>query len=382
MAEVQEVQRNRQELKDLLANRVTKISFIGAFIYYTGQLIYSNRRTFVTVARFIFTQIVTFTKFAYRQINPPPQLIPNIVNHPVNIRRMSRTRLQAIGERIVNEPWAEGREIVVNQESNTISLFDLDEEECENQRLPVPLFYDDIPIIPHPYPYQKSDSHPKELNTSVDKVRDGLTREQLQMLKEYFVGIITVDYYLDKHIVITIAPQSYNAGICKAGGTGFWAWGCFVVLLWVAEKQDVEIIHDTDDCESSTSEYIVPGSRVYNENGEYSTVGALLYKRPQISTTAQDYPTVPINVDYFTVSAHSFIKKTYAGIGLNWRCALILPFVSHVAYVGMTRSLFDMVLIKQVLLIRLFVLFHDSVWIYAGKTLWVTYYGTRAARFF
>ena len=134
-----------------------------------------------------------------------------------------------------------------------------------------------------------------------------MTREHLQKLKEYFAGIITVDYYIDKHIVITISRQWYDTGIRKVGGSGFWAWGCFVVLLWVVEKQDVEIIHDIDDRESNLSEGIVPGSRVYNENEEYSTFGALLYKRPQLTTTTQDYPTVFINVDYFCF--RSFFRR-------------------------------------------------------------------------
>lgn len=366
MAEGQEVQRNRQEARELLANRVAQIGLIGTFIFSTGQSIYYNRRMFVDVARFISTPIVTFAKFVYHRINLPPYLIPNIVNYPVNIRRMSHSHLQAIESGIVHEPWAEGREIVVNQETNTISVFDIGDEDCQIQRRPVPLFYDEMPIIPHPYPYRNSDLLPKELNTSLNKVQDGLTRRQLQKFKQYFVGLITVDYYLDKHIAITIARQWYDAGISKVGGPGFWAWGCFVVLLCVVEKQDLEIIHNIEDRESTVSEDIVPGSRVYNENGEYSTVGALLYKRSQFPTTSH-YPTVPINVDYFTVSAHSFIKKIYAGIGMNWRCALILSFVTHVAYIGMMQNLFNMVLIKQVLLIRLFVLFHNSVWIYAKR---------------
>ena len=98
--------------------------------------------------------------------------------------------------------------------------------------------------------------------------------EQLQKLKEYFEGIITVDYYLDKHIVITIARQWYDTGIRKVGRSGFWAWDCFVVLLWVVEKQDVEIIHDIDDCESNILDGIVHGSRFYEESEEYSTFGA------------------------------------------------------------------------------------------------------------
>ena len=221
MAEGQEVQRNRQEARELLANRAAQIGLIGTFIFSTGRSIYYNRRMFVDVARFISTQIVTFAKFVYHHINLPPYLIPNIVNYPVNIRRMSRSRLQAIESGIVHEPWAEGREIVVNQETNTISVFDIGDEDCQIQRHPVPLFYDEIPIIPHPYPYRSSDLLPKELNTSLNKVQDGLTRRQLQKFREYFVGLITVDYYLDKHIAITIPRQWYDAGISKSAGQDF-----------------------------------------------------------------------------------------------------------------------------------------------------------------
>jgi len=348
-------------------------------IYSTGQMIYDNHHTIANVARFIFTQIAalarfvfteifSFTKFVFRHINPPPErTIPDTVDYPISIPRMSHPRLQAIEDRVVNEPWAQGREIVVNQESNTISVFGVHEEDCENQHPPVPLFYDDIPIIPHSCPYRKSDLNPKELNTSLDKVRDGLTQEQLWKLKDYFIGVITVEYYLDKQVVITIAQQWYDTGFFKVGGSEFWAWGCFVVLLCAVEKQDVEIVPDIDNRDSIVSEDIVPGSKVYNENGEYSTVGALLYERSQLSTAAQHYPAGPITVDYFTVSAHSFVKKIYAGIGMNWRCAVVLPFVSQVAYAGMTQSLFNMLLIKQVLLTRLFVLFYDFIWIYAGR---------------
>ena len=48
---------------------------------------------------------------------------------------MSCSRLQAI-EETEWSTWAEGRKIVV---SNTIRVFDIDGEECENQRSPVPI---------------------------------------------------------------------------------------------------------------------------------------------------------------------------------------------------------------------------------------------------
>src|SRR5881394_919064 len=55
-----------------------------------------------------------------------------------------------IKQLIQKEPWTRGRDVVVTRNSNTISLFDFhDKHFCFFPRAPVPLYYKDVPVIPH-----------------------------------------------------------------------------------------------------------------------------------------------------------------------------------------------------------------------------------------
>ena len=92
-----------------------------------------------------------------------------------------------IEQTIHKEPWTVGRRVVINRESNTISLFnDGDSDSSFPGTAAVPLYYQGISIIPHHFcdgggPLLK----PTELSTSfTETTLDGLTDAQIRQIPE------------------------------------------------------------------------------------------------------------------------------------------------------------------------------------------------------
>src|ERR1700737_2354888 len=77
-----------------------------------------------------------------RQDQHEPSHAPHALPSPPRTPRMSSSVKTRIKSDIVNEPWTTGREVVINEESNTISLFDVDDTVSHRSRQrEVPLRY-------------------------------------------------------------------------------------------------------------------------------------------------------------------------------------------------------------------------------------------------
>ena len=193
-----------------------------------------------------------------------------------------------------------------------------------------------------------------------ESVEDGLTGQQLQDLKNYLPGIISVDFFLDRQIVVALRKHSYSKSIRKVGGRTFWAWGCVVILVLLGDNQRMDFICKIKGGYMPPEKEPQPGSNVFNDNGEFSTLGIFLIKDTGI-------PATNTRVENITVSAHSFLKKVSVDIVFNWPCGVVLALVTHIAYVSTKDNLISILVLKQLLLVRLFIVIHDCYWKYLGK---------------
>jgi hypothetical protein len=279
---------------------------------------------------------------------------------------MSLSTAQKLKRTIHGEPWIAGRDFTINEASNTITLSNRHGREALLLRQSdIPLRYHGIPVIPHyfnlfvnPLP-----PRPPELEGRlVSQTADGLSNAQLHQLLSFIPGFIqTIDFYLDRNVLITIKLYSLfkvHEAQLKVGGNSFSAWGCNFIFIWATEGIKIQrqiLVRESQTASNETG----PGSAIHNSAGTKSTFGT--YLRPK---TGAKVP--PLGVDLFTVSAHSFLTKERMGyislcaavalsvrLGVRWTSSEFLP-----------KSI-----MKQFFLIRTGIFIQDCLWKYFGKRL-------------
>lgn len=263
---------------------------------------------------------------------------------------------------IEKEPWTLGRDVVVNRDSNTISLFDIhDDDFCFFPRAPVPLYYQGVPVIPHHFSNAASPLvEPQELSIlSMETHMDGLRSQQIRQLSEYLGYIQTVDFYLDRWVVVTIPRDLYTSALEKVESPYFQAWHCIFRL--VPEPMDQPKLNiNTGKMPLSVP---APGFRVQSDTGVKSTRGALLSRRNQKHSASG--PTI----GFFTVSRHSFTEKRVIDLKPSFLSAAVLDAVLHLADAVANEAIFPWQLYQQLFLIKAGVIVQEYLWIFGGRRL-------------
>jgi hypothetical protein len=148
--------------------------------------------------------------------------------------RMAKHVYDLVEKEIRQQPWAKERTVRVNEETNTISLFLVEDAGIEETSpVKIPLFFHAIPVIPHDYGEFSPDVCPIELDTpDMSPSILGLLKSQLYSLYRFLAGIEHVDFYADREVVVTIADAFYGLAIARLESHAFRALkrNCFVVL--------------------------------------------------------------------------------------------------------------------------------------------------------
>ena len=215
--------------------------------------------------------------------------------------------------------WAKGRNVVVNENSNTISVFNMDERGHDSAIEDIPLTYQGVSVIPHPFPNVIPSICPPMLNmpTRTQQLPDRLTTEQIHRFRDYFPGMVSLDYFLDRHIIVKLTKSSYQLAVKKVGGVCFLAWGCTVFLMmtpqFARKTENRVLIEPTPSC--------IPGSNIYNVDNCFSSLGVFLKPLPRTDLKE-------IKIEHFTVSAHSFLSKKPIGdwLSKDFRNSHSLPY--------------------------------------------------------
>jgi hypothetical protein len=255
------------------------------------------------------------------------------------------------------EEWAKGREVVVNEETNTISVFATDKPGNEDTTGVIPLTYQDVCVIPHPFANFKPAICPAELNGPTKKVPNGLSDDQIRRFRDYFPGMESLEYFLDQQVVIKLPISSYQDAIAKVGAAVFMAWGCTVVLLCLSSpalEDDIKTRPPMDPSESC-----VPGSNIFNLEHFFSTLGVFLKPMPRTSEKE-------IEVEHFTVSAHSFTAKKSLDLGFHMSSLLLIPLVTYLARTAVHHGILPFLLVQQYLLVRIIIVVMYIIWKFFG----------------
>ena len=138
------------------------------------------------------------------------------------------------------------------------------------------------------------------------------------------------------------------------GGFSFVAFGCVFVL------QAAQAVGEESDrfrerlTTVATAKYgenqsmykgLYPGCNVFNADGARSTLGVFLVPGP-------DYPTSAYSLEYFTVSAHSFLRKRKLGFNVSWSTIVAVPIIARMVYSSISKRLFDLAICRQYLIAR------------------------------
>ena|SRR5579859_4017464 len=269
-----------------------------------------------------------------------------------------------IEQAIHKEPWTVGRRVIINRESSTISLFDEgDRHTSFSCKTAIPLYYQGIPIIPHHF---YSDATPlltpTELSTSsTETTLDGLADAQIRQLMAY-IGphLKTIDFFLDRRVVVTVPLASYPKVMCQIGSPFFKAWDCIFRLVPSPEDDPRLWIHRTN---LNPLNLTAPEFDIQGASGVRSTMGALLCSR-----TEKQFASNPA-IRFFTVSRQSFRFKRDIGIHLDFLSMIVLGVVSYLAYTGAEQAVLPLHLHQQLILTRCGIILQDSLWMYAGRRL-------------
>lgn len=249
--------------------------------------------------------------------------------------------------------WTRGRDVVVNAESNTISVYeDLESTSEESDLETIPLFFHDIPIIPHSFPRPSPSTAPPEFATE-EPMLDGLSNEQIKVLRETLPGLERIEFYLDRIVVLTVREKFANVSLEKTGAMCFAAFGC-VSILAVVNRTLGHRHEGVAKNEAISTRSIFPGSKVYNSVHAYSTLGAFL-------VPGSKYPSSEYLLEFFTVSAHSFLRKRSFDFGFTWPTLLAGPVVAYLALRYKSLDLFGISISAQYLFTRLWIEVYDIV---------------------
>lgn len=273
---------------------------------------------------------------------------------------MSQALAQKISKDIQKEPWVQGREVVVNRDTNTISVFVTDQLEQIDKEGVIPLMYREVCIIPHPFANFEPSLFPAELNVPTEQLSNGLSDDQVRRFYNYFPGLESLMYFLDKRVIIKVPNSMYRPAVEKVGGTYFKAWA-FIVLLQYTSSTNLE-----DEVKThlpvNPSESCLPGANIFNLENSFSTLG--VYLKPWPMTDKNE-----VKVNHFTVSAHSFHSKKSFDLGFHKDSLWLIPFVTNLAFVGLYKGIFPFLLIQQYLSVRLAISMIHICWKYIGRRL-------------
>ena len=270
---------------------------------------------------------------------------PSRMATPLPSPTMNDTTKEKVLQTLSSATWTIGRDVVVNVELNTISVFDLEKQIVED----IPLSILGIPIIPHSFPQPTPLDAPPLLDAPDEldpgHLCDGLSDGELSALRKYLPGLIqSIEFFLDRVVILTVGADYFNMCFDKIGGTSFRAFGCVFVLLAVGDS--VRRGHRKSLPEDHVSPGGVrPGCRIYNEDGGFSTLGAFLVDRKE------KYPSSEYLLTWFTVSAHSFLRKRPFKLG-SWFTIIFIPVTAKIALRWAMTSFFGLSVCRQYLLTR------------------------------
>jgi hypothetical protein len=157
--------------------------------------------------------------------------------------------------------WTRGRDVIVNVASNTISVF---QPEDDYNLDDVPLSLHGVPIIPHPFPEitPRPDSDPFG---STEDDFDGLSLQQLKGFYDFFPRLESIEFYYDRVVILRVARDAYDFCLEKVRGervlTGF---GCAIWLLAVYAVPQRRAIQEVIDEEETSPATFSPGCHIYN----------------------------------------------------------------------------------------------------------------------
>jgi hypothetical protein len=279
---------------------------------------------------------------------------------------MSPSTAEKLEQTIRDETWTLGRTVIINEASNTISLFHRHgSESLVVRQHDIPLRYHGVPVIPHHFPASVNPLKPapSELEDSVALPRvDGLSNAQLCRLSSFIPGTIaTIDFYLDRRVIITMDYSSHSPALEKVGSVYFCAWGCIFTLSTSWGFAGGNMPTRCDQILPSSSE-TGPGSEIYNSAGTMSTFGPFLSRRTLSTLSTHD-------TDLFVVSAHSFLMKEKVCVESNLLSLCVIASIIYLAIIATASELFPMPLLKQLFMIRTAVFLQNYLWKFLGRSL-------------
>jgi hypothetical protein len=284
---------------------------------------------------------------------------------------MSNEIKMKLQKSIYTEDWTRGRHAVINEDTCTISLFNTINDKASvslrKETVETPLNYLGVPVIPHHYPYFNPNTphilfRAPQASTSCPI---GLTDEQERMLRSRFPGTRAIDFYIDGQVIIGLTSRAHYANAISTlpGVPYFQAWE-YKCLLVVMSDEDTEngpneIIPDP---ELERVRLIGPGSKIWNAEGEYSTLGTFLHPDPRL-------PTATLEIKRCSVSAHSFLRKVDLGFNLNPPSFLAIGLVRYIAYLGTRDDWLPREFVYQLAYIKTGFVVQVLLWRLAGNKL-------------
>ena len=150
---------------------------------------------------------------------------------------------------------------------------------------------------------------------------------------------------------MSIGAKFLFEAVTVIGGFSFVAFGCVFVLRAaqaVGEESDrfrERVATAKYEENQSMFKGLYPGCNVFNTDGARSTLGVFLVPGP-------DYPTSAYSLEYFTVSAHSFLRKRKLGFNVSWSAIVAVPIIARMVYSSISRRFFDLAMCQQYLIVR------------------------------
>jgi hypothetical protein len=292
---------------------------------------------------------------------------PSRMATPLPSPTMNDTTEEKVLQALSSATWTTGRNVVVNVESNTISAFYL-ENQIEDTLEDIPLSILGIPIIPHLFPQPTPPLNAPPLLDAPDGLDpghlcDGLSDQELSALRKYFPGLIqSIEFFLDRVVILTVGTDHFNMCFDKIGGTYFRAFGCvFVLLVRHARRKSPpeDLVSQSPPEDLVSPGGLRPGCKIYNEDGGFSTLGAFLVDGKET------YPTSEYLLTWFTVSAHSFLRKRPFRVG-SWFTIIFVPLIGKIALKWAMTSFFGLSVCRQYLLARVCIRSWELVWKFCG----------------
>ena len=254
--------------------------------------------------------------------------------------------------------WAKRKDIVVNQNTHTISVFDMDERGHDSASEDIPLTYQNLSVIPHPFPRLVPSICPVELNTPTEELPDRLSNDQIRRIRDYLPGMESLYYFVDRQIIVTLSKSSYQLAVQKVGCLYFQAWSCTVLLMLSSQLagkiEHSHLMESTPSC--------IPGSNIFNVDNCFSTLGVFL--KPVPLTDQKD-----IEIEHFTASAHSFLSKKPLEIGFQKISVILIAFLTIMASGFVSCGILPFVLVQQYLFVRIAISGMDTIWKTLGSCL-------------